>query len=221
MEDVKITFGMVVSGLVFSLVALYEKGIISTIADICIETGRMMKMKNYKRIEELNGFRKPNEQEKDFIGRYFEKIFQYDKKVSMGLAVILWVAGGFALVSIMVCGITAAIISMGFFIAAFLATKHMRDNEKKIQAFKNGEFRVLDGTATEISTNMEYPGCCNVRFCSKHGELLKLMCTVRVEGLQEGTPLLLAYADDTVVKGGIFRAFTPYMLTEDGLKHYL
>ena len=74
MEDVKITFGMVVSGSVFSLIALYEKGIIFTIVDICIETGRMMKMKNYKRIEELNGFRKPNEQEKDFIGRYFEKI---------------------------------------------------------------------------------------------------------------------------------------------------
>ena len=88
----------------------------------------------------------------------------------MGLAVILWVAGGFALVSIMVCGIPAAIISMGFFIAAFLTTKHMRDNEKKIQAFKNGKFRVLDGTATEISANMEYPGCCNVRFCTDAGK---------------------------------------------------
>lgn len=68
---------------------------------------------------------------------------------------------------------------------------------------------------------MDYPGCCNVRFRSRQGELMKLMCTVRVKGLQEGTPLLLAYADDTVVKGGISRAFTPYMLTEDGLKHYL
>lgn len=93
--------------------------------------------------------------------------------------------------------------------------------QTKIQAFKNGEFRVLNGTATEISANMEYPGCCNVRFRSEQGELMKLMCTVRVEGLQEGTPLLLAYADDTVVKGGISRTFTPYMLTEDGLKHYL
>lgn len=64
-------------------------------------------MKNYKRIEELNGFRKPNEQEKDFIGRYFEKIFQYNKKVSVGLAIILWVAGGFALVSIIVRGINS------------------------------------------------------------------------------------------------------------------
>ena len=193
----------------------------STVVDICIKTGRMMKMKNYKRIEELNGFRKPNEQEKDFIGRYFEKIFQYNKKVSVGLAIILWVAGGFALVSIIVRGISAAVISVGFLIAAFLTTKHMKDNEKKIQAFKNGEFRVLEGTATGISANMDYPGCCNVRFRSRQGELMKSMCTVRVKGLQEGTPLLLAYADDTVVKGGISRAFTPYMLTEDGLKHYL
>lgn len=194
-----------------------------TINHITYNTGNnvKLKMKNYKRIEELNGFREPNEQEKDFIGRYFEKIFRYNKKVSVGLAVILWVAGGFALVSVMVRGIPAAIISMGFFIAAFFTTKHMRDNEKMIQAFKNGEFRVLNGTATEISANMEYPGCCNVRFRSEQGELMKLMCTVRVEGLQEGTPLLLAYADDTVVKGGISRTFTPYMLTEDGLKHYL
>lgn len=194
-----------------------------TINHITYNTGNnvKLKMKNYKRIEELNGFREPNEQEKDFIGRYFEKIFRYNKKVSVGLAVILWVAGGFALVSVMVRGIPAAIISMGFFIAAFFTIKHMRDNEKKIQAFKNGEFRVLNGTATEISANMEYPGCCNVRFRSEQGELMKLMCTVRVEGLQEGTPLLLAYADDTVVKGGISRTFTPYMLTEDGLKHYL
>lgn len=194
-----------------------------TINHITYNTGNnvKLKMKNYKRIEELNGFREPNEQEKDFIGRYFEKIFRYNKKVSVGLAVILWVADGFALVSVMVRGIPAAIISMGFFIAAFFTIKHMRDNEKKIQAFKNGEFRVLNGTATEISANMEYPGCCNVRFRSEQGELMKLMCTVRVEGLQEGTPLLLAYADDTVVKGGISRTCTPYMLTEDGLKHYL
>ena len=48
-----------------------------------------------------------------------------------------------------------------------------------------------------------------------------MLCTVRQEELQVGTPLLLAYADESVVKGGISRAFTPYMMTEEGAKHWL
>lgn len=52
-------------------------------------------------------------------------------------------------------------------------------------------------------------------------ETLKMLCTVRQEELQVGTPLLLAYADENVVKGGISRAFTPYMMTEEGLRHWL
>lgn len=48
-----------------------------------------------------------------------------------------------------------------------------------------------------------------------------MLCTVRQEELQVGTPLLLAYADENVVKGGISRAFTPYMMTEEGLRHWL
>ena len=90
-----------------------------------------------------------------------------------------------------------------------------------IQVFQNGQFQILEGNVAEIFANMEYPGCCNVRFQSAKGETLKMLCTVRQEELQVGTPLLLAYADENVVKGGISRAFTPYMMTEEGLRHWL
>ena len=48
-----------------------------------------------KKINELTGFRDPNACEKEFIGQYFEKIFQHQIKTCKGLRIILCVIGIF------------------------------------------------------------------------------------------------------------------------------
>lgn len=174
-----------------------------------------------KKIEELTGFRNPNEYEKAFIGQYFEKIFRQKIKVCKGLSTILCVIGIFCMSAYSVSGFLALVIGIIAFALAFETIWTKNGYQKKIQAVKNGQFQVIEGNVTEIFAEMEYPGCCNVRFQSSRGETLKMLCTVRQEGLQIGTPLLLAYVDECVVKGGMSRTFTPYMLTEEGMKHWL
>lgn len=48
-----------------------------------------------KKINELTGFRDPNACEKEFIGQYFEKVFQHQMKTCMGLSIIFCVIGIF------------------------------------------------------------------------------------------------------------------------------
>lgn len=174
-----------------------------------------------KKIEKLTGFRRPDEHEKEWIGRYFEKIFQGNIKVYKGISSILCVVGIFSMSAYSVGGIVALVIGIAAFALAFVTIWKKKGYQENIRAFKNGQFQVLEGNVAEIFANMEYPGCCNVRFQSARGETLKMLCTVRQEELQIGTPLLLVYADESVIKGGISRTFTPYMLTEEGMKHWL
>lgn len=174
-----------------------------------------------KKINELTGFRDPNACEKEFIGQYFEKVFQHQMKTCMGLSIIFCVIGIFCVSACSVRGFLSLVIGLIAFILAFGTLRTKKKYLNNIQVFQNGQFQVLEGNVTEIFANMEYPGCCNVRFQSAKGEILKMLCTVRQEELQVGTPLLLAYADENVVKGGISRAFTPYMMTKEGSRHWL
>lgn len=126
-------------------------------------------------------------------------------KTYMGLSIIFCVIGIFCVSACSVRGFLSLVIGLIAFILAFGTFRTKKKYLNNIQVFQNGQFQVLEGNVTEIFANMEYPGCCNVR----------------QEELQVGTPLLLAYADENVVKGGISRAFTPYMMTEEGLRHWL
>ena len=159
--------------------------------------------------------------EKEFIGQYFEKVFQHQMKTCMGLSIIFCAIGIFCVSACSVRGFLSLVIGLIAFILAFGTLRTKKKYLNNIQVFQNGQFQVLEGNVAEIFANMEYPGCCNVRFQSAKGEILKMLCTVRQEELQVGTPLLLAYADENVVKGGISRAFTPYMMTEEGSRHWL
>lgn len=174
-----------------------------------------------KKIEELTGFRKPNEYEKEWIGRYFEKVFQGKIKVYKGISSILCVVGVFSMSAYSVGGIMAFVIGIVAFALVFDTIWKKKEYQENIRALKNGQFQVMEGNVAEIFADTEYPGCCNARFQSLRGETLKMLCTVRQEELQIGTPLLLAYADESVIKGGISRAFTPCMLTEEGMKRWL
>lgn len=176
---------------------------------------------NMKKIEELSGFRKPNEQERKSISCYFQNVFQGTIRTCKNVSTILCVIGVLAMGSYGINGVVGIGIGLLAFAAAFAAIWTKKKYEGNIQILKNGQFQVLEGKVIEMSTNTEYPGVANVRFQSVQGEVMEMLCTVRMENLQIGTPLLLAYVDKSTIKGGISRAFTPYMLTEEGMKHWL
>lgn len=177
-----------------------------------------MVISSMKKIEELSGFRKPTNEEKEIISQYFQAIFTRDMKVCKYVSIFLSSIGITALLSMIFSGPIVGIVCLIFAIYAITVKKRYQNN---IDVFKNGKFQVLEGTVQEMSVNVDYPGAFNVRFQSNNGEILRQWCTVQQRDLQLDTPLLLAYAGNDLIKGGISRAFTPQMLSSDALKHFL
>ena len=178
-------------------------------------------MMNGKKIEEMSGFRAPSEYERKAVSHYFQKWFQKRIKFCKRCSSVLCAIGVLNVAFYESAGILAIILALIAFGMAFICIWTKKENQEKIQVFAQGHFQILDGMVSEISVNPDSPGFSNVRFQSKYGEVLSIWCAVRQEELQIGTPLILAYVDDKTVKGGIFRAFSPYMLTEEGLKYQL
>lgn len=174
-----------------------------------------------KKAGELTGFRKPIENEKDKICRYFENIYRSKKRLFQIFNIIFVVMAIFTLDLRHTNGsfaVFTGLISIAG-ILGMIWTK--RSYRKNIQPFLIGDFHLLEGKVSEISTNMEYPGAVNVRFQSAEGETWNMVGTVRKEGVQIDSPLLLVYAENAAVKEGISRVFTPYMLTDEGMKYRL
>lgn len=176
-------------------------------------------MMNMKKIEELTGFRNPNDQEKDRISRYFQNVFQKNIKTCQTASAVLCVVGVLCMTSYDSMGIMSIIIGLLAFAAAFSAIWTKKGNQQKIEIFKNGRFQVLEGKVMESSMHPDYPGVFNIRFQSWKGENAVGWYRVRQEELQIGTPLLLVYVDKSVINREICRTFTPYMLSDEGLNY--
>lgn len=179
-----------------------------------------MKKKELK-VGELTGYRNPEKNEIENISSYFEQVFRHTITVCRVAVVLSCIIAIIDITAYDSYGWLSVVIGVVALASALSAVRTAKRNKKSIQMLKEGNFQVLEGKVMEISANTEYPGVSNVRFQSVYGEVMKEWCAVRMEGLEIGTPLLLAYADENVVKKGISRAFTPYMLTEEGKKHYL
>lgn len=167
------------------------------------------------RTKRMKGFRRPKEQERQAISRYFERYFSDSQKMQKRMVVLLCAFGVFS----MSFKVTGLIIDAVLFAAVYSIYRNVRSYQRKIAVFQKGEFWVLEGKVTELSVHPDYPGVFNARFQSLLGEDAPGWFRVRQEGVQIGTPLLLMYAEKDVMKKDIYRTFTPYMLTEDGLNH--
>ena len=174
-----------------------------------------------KKVKDFSGFRVPNESEKKAVNHYFQKLLAKRIKFCKRFNIVLCAIGVLNVAFYESAGILVIVLALIAFGMAFLSTQTQKGNQKKMQVFAQGNFRVLDGMVSEISVNPDSPGFSNVRFQSKYGEIFKTWCAVRQEELQIGTPLILVYVDDKTIKGGICSAFSPYMLTEEGSKHQL
>lgn len=170
-----------------------------------------------KQIKELQGFRTPTQQEVQVIRPYFQKLFDRDLHITKTSAILFGIVTAASLLCVSIAGIPALAVCVISFFIAVTALRSKQNNMKKLQDIQNGNYQVLDGTVDEISVNPDFPGTINVRFRSCHGEVLKTWCTVRMEEVQVGTSLLLVYFPAYELS----RTFTPFMFTEEGLKHWL
>lgn len=120
-----------------------------------------------KKINELTGFRDPNACEKEFIGQYFEKVFQHQMKTYMGLSIIFCVIGIFCVSACSVRGFLSLVIGLIAFILAFgtLRTKKKYLNNIQLKSQQDSPDNVRRGMRLIWNTGSGYtfpplPGSC-------------------------------------------------------------
>lgn len=174
-------------------------------------------MTTKKKVKDLKGFREPTEKEGNAIGEFFTAYFQRAIKICRRLSSITSVLGIVFMASYASMGILAIIIGLLLFGVTFWTIWQKKSYQEKISVFQRKNYGVLDGSVCERAVH-ETPGTELVKFVSQYGEKLDKTYIVNSRGLENGTRLLLVYVGPDQMKGGFSYAFTPYMLTEAGIR---
>jgi len=165
-------------------------------------------------------FRQPKAYEIAYVARWFET---YNNSRISFRSKLSWVL---CVVGICLCGLipTAQIDSVlflfacagGCFISAFMCTKSKKNIRRANDCICRGNFFVMNGRVTKICS-ADKVGCVSVYFCSDDNSFSYGWFRVRCENVVIGTPLQLIYMKILSEKEKIFRALTPYMVSENGV----
>ena len=174
---------------------------------------------------ELTGLRFPTEEEKAAVAEAVSAGLSANIRLTKAMGILL-PAVGLLLAAGAVSGTvqgTAAravlfILAVIGIAAGLSAFAHVRRMRAQIGAFCDGQFRVADGRVGRIEVNPEMPGISNASFVTGRDEELAGLYRVRQEGLEEGTPLLLVRWEERGREET--RAFTPFMLTGEGIRRH-
>lgn len=167
---------------------------------------------------EVIGMRVPSDEEKDSIIKYMNAYYNMRQKTCKKCSVIFLVIGVILAFAGSIAGIFALILGIISIFGSFAAIRSRKHFVEDNKVFLDGDFLVLDGYVKRIEADTENPGQSSVLYESEN-QKYSGMFTVRHEGLEVGLPLLLVYVSPDKIAGGVRRAFTPFMLSEAGLKH--
>ncbi|MBR2583733.1 MAG: hypothetical protein IKD61_10100 [Oscillospiraceae bacterium] len=173
------------------------------------------------------GMTAPSREEIAAVSRYMDVLYQrlaHSTKFMSVAVITVGVMLVFALLPgakeeslrerVLAAGFGAVLIALGIRGLRSL----VRDREQS-KSFHAGEFTVLHGSVGEIRLNTEKFGVMSARFRCPDGTLLKEYYALRQEGLEVGTSMLLVhYETKGPGRKSFTRAFTPFMLSEEGLK---
>lgn len=118
--------------------------------------------------------------------------------VTIGAALIAALIGGISKESLFAAflGCICFLIFLGF-------RKSKRDCEARTDIYASGNFEIVDGKVSNIETNPDTPGCCNIRFTSDGGAAIDEWFRVKQEDASIGAPALLVMASDRKGKNSV------------------
>ena len=180
--------------------------------------GRRMNTKN---IEEMTGFRYPTEKELELLKPYFSAHYKKRIRTCNRTSIVFCVIGVAFFSSFQRLGIPGMIVGTLFFLLAARMIIGKKKYQKAEKIYGNGEFQVLEGNISEFSVDTSTSNQDTVKFVSKSGQQFDHWLGVHTRDLRVGTELLLVYADPLKTGDKRIYAFTPDMLTEDGIRHTL
>ncbi|MCD7744961.1 MAG: hypothetical protein LUI13_06745 [Lachnospiraceae bacterium] len=167
----------------------------------------------------LDGVRKPTQDEIYKITRYYEHLYRNGERSLRPLIVVFAALGLICICGYTVSGTASVVIGIIFLAIAVGLIKGQMDGNPELNVFRSGDFIVIPGSVCEIKTDTTgMLGVSVVKFMSHGGKKLNGEFEARRTELQVGTPLLLIHVDEDKIKHGLTRVFTPFMLTEEGLK---
>lgn len=166
-------------------------------------------------------FRSPNSYELKQISKYFEIYYMAHIKIVKALSRIFCVLGliflgaiGFNTERSMI----SIILGILCFIIVFLCIKTKNNYVNIISEFNNGKYVVMDGIITKMERNPDNMKCVNVWFTSNNGSYNDGWYKIREEFASVGSDIILVYLNSGSSRKPIKMAFTPFMLTDEGIK---
>ena len=186
-------------------------------------------MERVKNIPDLTGLRRPSINEIKVVSEYMRAYCTKSQSTVEKFGLILLICGlvliipgtikifqGEAMATFLVLLGVLAIIG-------FISTEYgVQNTEKEIEVFCRGKFRVVEGLVSKIKDHSTTPlGTVDIEFTSMYGQVLNRSFNVKKNKVEINTHLLLVYIDkedNTIIKK-FSQVFTPYMLSEDGIKN--
>lgn len=168
----------------------------------------------------FNDFRKSTNQERNIINEFIALKRKDSIKLLKTLVYIftpltlLMLIGTFINFNLFIMFLTVLfLILLVYFLNSYLKTK------KKIKLVDEVDIIVLDCEIYNIETNIDTPGCWNVKIKDKNGREYNEYFKVRQENVEIGSRcLLVCKKHPTDVKKDSFVVFTDFMLSDKGLK---
>ncbi len=165
-------------------------------------------------------FRMPTDEEKKRISN---AIKAHNRKAIKGnnfMASVFGVFAGFGILSIDFSDIKNSFFSLIMAIVGILCVVMFvgfaKTSKAESQIYEKGAFKVIDGYVSEKAPNTEKVGYVNVWF--KSNSYSNGWYQVRVEDVEVGTRLILAKPDIQIGKKLVCHVYTPFMLTDEGIK---
>lgn len=171
---------------------------------------------------DITKFRKPTEKEIKQISNNFVykrkstlKICRISSCVCFVLAIFMFSGVLFKVTNT----IMGTILGFVFMVISLSLLNTKRKLDKEVCAWTKGDFVVTDGLITKVVNNSDLPGWFNVLIIDNES----IQCgwhTVRQEGVNMGTKVLLAHPiSQEKIRANTY-AFTEFMLTDEGTKFF-
>lgn len=184
---------------------------------------KMYKQQNY----DCSGFREPTRYEFERVSKFFQELGKKKIRFLRRFSIVSEVVGVlFLLMFVIIFPIKGEFFSFVAAIICIATAFHYNNNQKHcidmMVAFNTGEFIVMDVTVLKLETEPDGAGLLNVWLASNDGKReFKPHYVVRMEDVSVGSQLLLVYPKSDYLKKDCCKAFTSFMLTDEGTNLYV
>jgi hypothetical protein len=170
--------------------------------------------------EALVGLRRPTARECERITQHIRTEYSSKIRFRGRVGSALCIAGLIFMCSTTADCLTGIFLGIVCFVAAFFSVYGKNRLKRIIKNFEAGNFRVLDAVVLEITANPSTPGVSNVRCGDRNGHQIPGLFRARQEDLAVGANILYVCGTFEGEKRPMERVFTPYMLTDEGIKKH-